>query len=471
MAKQRDVIIVGGGVSGLTAAYALSRLDNRPRVTLLEAAPKLGGKIASNDIAGRIIDAGPDALLVRDPAVKALLAELGLADDITGPAARGSFVWTRKKLRVLPPATLFGVPEKLMPLITSGLISIPGLIRAAADFVLPRLKRGDDPTVGEILKPRLGAEVFDKLVDPLLGGIYAGRADVLSARSAVPEVAMLLEPARSIYLTMRERSSKQPKPAGAPAPILINFPGGMQRVIDALADQCGADIQCGAHVVKVKQGDKRWRVTLDDGRELKADDLVIAVPAHEAADLLRKTDEKLATALAGIPYANVANVTFVYPAKAVDAKLRGTGFLVPAVDGRFIVGCTWMDQKWGRAVLTPSGNGEPAGDDVVFIRTSVGRHGDDRWMQMSDVEIAKRAHGELVTSMRITASPISATVQRWPAAMPQYTVGHVERLAVIDKRVSKHDGLHIIGAGYRGIGVAACLTKSQAVATRIGATA
>ena len=470
MAK-REVLVIGAGVSGLTAAYALSKHPDAPHITVLESSDRLGGKIAANDIAGRIVDAGPDALLVRDPAVKALLEELGLTERIMPPTARGSFVWTRERLRTLPPATLFGVPEKLKPLLTSGLISWPGLIRAAVDFVRPKLRLGDDPTVGEMLRPRLGSEVFDKLVDPLLGGIYAGRADVLSAKSAVPDVAGILKPARSVYLTMRAREAARPKAAGAPAPVLINFPGGMMAIIHALAAHVEADFEFDAEVTSIEMGKKRWRVFTADGRKFKADDVVIATPAHAAAQLLRPLDGELADALAGIPYADVANVTFVYPTSAIDPKWKGTGFLVPAVDGRFIVGCTWMDQKWGRGVLIPSGTGHPEGDDVTIIRTSVGRHGDNAWLTMDDATIASKAHAELVRAMGITADPLQSKVQRWPAAMPQYTVGHADRLATIDARISQHPGLHITGAGYRGIGVAACLTKSQAIAQRIGATA
>lgn len=470
MAK-RDVIVIGAGVSGLAAAYALSKGDDAPHVTVLEATDRLGGKIAANDIAGHIVDAGPDALLVRDPAVKAMIEELGLTERIMPPVARGSFVWTRGRLCTLPPATLFGVPEKLKPLLTSGLISWPGLIRAAADFVRPKLRLGDDPTVGEMLRPRLGPEVFDKLVDPLLGGIYAGRADVLSARSAVPDVAAILKPARSVYLTMRAREAARSKSSGTPAPPLVNFPGGMMSIIHALSANTRADYVFEAEVVSIEMGRKRWRVFTADGRKFKADDIVIATPAHAAARLLRPLDGMLADALAGIPYADVANVTFVYPTSAIDRKWKGTGFLVPAVDSRFIVGCTWMDQKWGRGVLIPSGNGYPEGDEVTIIRTSVGRHGDNAWLTMDDDTIVDKVHAELVQAMGIKAKPLRAKVQRWPAAMPQYTVGHADRLSTIDARIELHPGLHITGAGYRGIGVAACLTKSQAVAQRIGVSA
>lgn len=467
--RMQKVVIIGGGISGVAAAYALGRLPEAPEVTLLEASSRLGGKIAANDVDGRLVDAGPDALLIRNPAVRALLDELDLTRHIKAPVARGSFIWTRGALRTLPPSTLFGVPLRMRDLITSGLISWPGLLRAAADFVLPRMRIGSDPTVGQLLRPRLGREVFDKLVDPMLGGIYAGRANLLSAKSAVPEVAAVLAPARSIYLTMRERASKAPAaPAG---PMLVNFPGGMSALVDAMAARMRAEVHCDTTVTTVEHGRRRWKVRTADGRLFKADHVVFAAPAFATAALLRPLDATAADAMEAIPYASVANVTFVYPRAAVDATRRGTGFLVPAVDGRFIVGCTWMDEKWGPEVLHASGDGQAPDDGNVIIRASVGRHGDDRWVTMTDEEIAVRAHAELVLSMGIKAKPSAATVQRWPLAMPQYTAGHANRLATIDARLATHPGLHVVGAGYRGIGVASCLITSQAVAATIGASA
>lgn len=467
----RKVVVIGAGISGLTAAYELAK-DPAVEVTVLEAGDRVGGKVSANDVAGRFVDAGPDALLVRDPAVTSLLAELGLTERMTAPAARGSFVWSRGRLRTLPPTTQAGVPVQLGPLVRSGLISRFGLLRAAADLVLPRLRTGSDPTVGELLRPRLGDELFDRLVDPLLGGIYAGRADVLSATSAVPEVARIIMPARSVYLTMRTRAKQAAPASGAVGPTLVNFPGGMQALVHALVDRTRADIRCNAEVVRVKQReDGSWRIRTADGAKFAADAVVIASPSYAAAALLRKVDAKLAAALDDIPYADVANVTLAYPRTAFTKRESGTGFLVPAVDGRFIVGCTWMDEKWGRGVLVPSGNGEPATDDLVIVRASVGRYGDDRWVGMSDDAIVGRAHAELMQAIGMTARPLHAIVRRWPASMPQYTVGHAQRLEAIDKRLAKLPGLHLVGAGYRGIGVASCLARSQAVARGIGGRA
>jgi oxygen-dependent protoporphyrinogen oxidase len=205
MRSTQHVVVIGGGISGLTTAYRLRRGEDSPAVTVLEAGPRLGGKVATATVAGLAVDTGPDSLLVRMPAVGTLLEDLGLSDQVEGPAPSGAYVWTRGALRPLPPASLFGVPEKLLPLLTSGLVTPLGLVRAAADLVLPRRELPADPTIADLLRHRLGGQVFDRLVDPMLGGVHAGRADRLSARSAVPEVMSLLEGARSVYLTMRRR--------------------------------------------------------------------------------------------------------------------------------------------------------------------------------------------------------------------------------------------------------------------------
>lgn len=456
MSGRRHVVVVGGGVSGLATAYHLLRGEDAPAVTLLEAGPRLGGKVASATVAGLPVDTGPDSLLVRVPAVRALLEELGLDQAVEGPAPTGAYVWTRGALRPLPPASLFGVPERLLPLLTSGLVTPLGLLRAGADLVLPRRPVPPDPTIGDLLRHRLGHEVFDRLVDPMLGGVHAGRADRLSARSAVPEVMSLLDGARSVYLTMRRRE----RPAST-GPALVSLPGGMARLLDTLVAACdGADLRTDAVVTSLhRETDGRFAVALADGSELLTDDVVLATPAYVTARLLAGLAPDAATALDGIEYVDVATVMLSYRRDQVAHPLDRTGFLVPPVDGRLLVGCSWLTSKWGHL----------AHDTRVVVRAMVGRDGDTRFTTMSDTELVTALQDELTASIGVSGAPLEVHVQRWPAAMPQYTVGHADRLATVDAALAALPGLHVTGAAYRGVGLAGCIAQATRTAAAVRA--
>ena len=456
MRSTRNVVVIGGGISGLVAAHRLLDGDDAAAVTVLESAHRFGGKIATATVAGLPVDTGPDSLLVRMPAVRRLLEELGLTDHVEGPAPSGAYIWTRGALRPLPPASLFGVPEKLLPLLTSGLVTPLGLLRAGADIVLPRRALPADPTIAELLSYRLGHQVFDRLVDPMLGGVHAGRADRLSARSAVPEVMSLLDGARSVYLTMRRREKK---PATGPA--LVSLPGGMARLLDALVASCreaGADLRTGATVTSLScTDDGRYAVALADSTVLVADDVVVTTPAYTAAALLGDLAPDAAAALDRIEYVDVATVMLSYRRDQVGRTLDRTGFLVPAVDGRLLVGCSWLTTKWGHL----------AHDTRVVIRAMVGRDGDARWTAMSDDDLVTAIHAELEEAIGVSAGPAEVHIQRWPAAMPQYTVGHAQRLATIDAALADVPGIHVSGAAYRGVGLAGCISQASRVATAV----
>ena len=456
MQTPRRVIVVGGGVSGLATAYFLRRLDGPgTEVTLVESSDRLGGKVLTQRVCGYPVDAGPDALLVRVPAVRSLLEDLGLTDAVVEPGAAGAFVWSRGRLRPLPPSTLFGVPQKLLPLLRSGLLSPVGIARAALDLVLPRRRlRDEDPSVGALLRPRLGAQVFDRLVDPLLGGVYAGRADLLSARSTVPEIEAIARAHRSIYLGTRAR----PAPSTTAGPALVTLDGGLSRLVDALSAACdGCEMELGAGVEDLSRHPDGYLLRLTDGRELTADAVVLATPAFVTAGLLAQIAPAAAAAAAEVPYADVASVTFVYPRAALARDLDGTGFLVPPREGMLLVGCSWLSAKWPH-LADPS---------VVLVRGMVGRFGDARFTTMDDEELVKRVHGELVRTMGLTAAPKEASVQRWPRAMPQYTVGHQDRLDRLDEGLSGLPGLPglaVTGAAYRGVGLASCVGQAERTA-------
>ncbi len=455
MQSPRRVVVVGGGVSGLATAYFLRRRGGAEvEVTLVEGSDRLGGKVLTREFAGHPVDVGPDALLVRMPVMASLLAELGLSGAVVAPGAAGAYVWSRGRLRPLPPGTRSGVPRQLLPLLRSGLLSPAGLVRAAADLVLPRRRsRADeDLSVGALLRPRLGAQVFDRLVDPLLGGVHAGRADLLSARSVVPEIEAIARAHRSIYLGTRGR----PGPSPAAGPALVTLDGGLVRLVDALVAACkDCALELGTGVAGLSRRGDGYRVRLADGRVLAADAVVLATPAFVTAELLAQIAPAAAAAAAEVPYADVASVTLAYPREALVRDLDATGFLVPPSEGLMLVGCSWLTAKWPHRP-------DPA---VVLVRALVGRHGDRRFAALADEELVERVHSELVLTMGLTAAPKEASVQRWPKAMPQYTVGHQSRLQRIDGELAGLPGLVVTGAAYRGVGLASCVDLGEQTAT------
>jgi oxygen-dependent protoporphyrinogen oxidase len=441
---------VGGGVSGLATAYFLRREAGPDlALTLLESGDRLGGKVLTRPIAGHPVDTGPDALLVRLPAMRSLLEALDLDGAVVAPGAGGAYVWSRGRLRRLPPSTLFGVPQRLWPLVRSGLLSPAGMARAGLDLVLPRRPVGADPSVGELIRPRLGSEVFDRLVDPLLGGVHAGPADLLSARSAVPEVDALVRGSRSVSLAARRRAKAAPPAAG---PALVSLDGGLSRLVDALAGALGdADLRLGTTVEGLHAEGERFRLRLAEGAPLEADLVVLATPAYVTAQLLGEVAPDAAAAAAEVPYADVASLTLAYPRAALTRDLDGTGFLVPPVEGLLLVGCSWLPAKWPQL----------ADPETVLIRGMVGRYGDRRFAGMDDDELIATVHRELVLTMGLAAPPTEGHVQRWPRAMPQYTVGHQARLDRIDRALAEHPGLRVTGAGYRGVGLASCVSQAE----------
>ena len=455
MQSRPQVVIVGGGISGLaTAHYIHSHLGDKVQLTLVEGGSQLGGKVANQEFSGHLVDTGPDAVLVRAPAMAALLQDLGLGEQIVAPAALGAHVWSRGKLRRLPSGTLFGIPDRLLPLLRSGLMSPAGLARAALDLVLPRRHTSaPDPSIADLVSPRLGSQVFDRLVEPLLGGVHAGRAAELSARSTAPDIVALARKNRSLYLGLRKMRRHAPPATGAP--VLVTLTGGLGRLVEALvARLAGDDLRLGSAARVIARVGTGYRVDLAGGQSISADAVVLATPAFVTARLLADLMPDAATVLAEIPYVDVATIWLAYPRSAVGRPLDGTGFLVPPQEGKFLVGCTWSSAKWPHL----------ADDNLVLIRCMVGRRGDRRWLDMDDETMVNRVHDELVEAMGLTAGPNHQSIQRWPQAMPQYLMGHQDRLDALDAAIHHLPGLHLTGAAYRGVGLASCVADAKRTA-------
>lgn len=468
MGEGQRVAVIGGGISGLATAYFLSRpptsrpptadgvepaVQDLPQVTLLESGPRLGGKILTANVAGFAVDTGPDAILARTEVVEQLLRDLGLIDQLSQPALRRAYVWTRGELRPLPPTSLFGVPETPLPLLRSRVLSPWGALRAGADFVLPRQELPPDPTIAQLLRPRFGREVFDQLVEPMLGGVHAGRADVLSARSAVPEVYVAARANRSTYLALRRREPAKGRGLG-----MVTVQGGLSRLVEALRSHLpDAELRTGSAVTTIQRVGARYRLHLAGGDPVDADAVVLATPAYVSGPLLEPLNAQAAVALSGIPYVGVATVSLAYPLSAVHRPLDGTGFLVPPKEGRFLVGCTWSSAKWPHL----------ADDELALFRCSVGRYGDQAWADLDDEELVDRVHAELADSVGMTQRPVAVHLQRWPMAMPQYTVGHEHRLVSVATALRGLPGVHVTGAAYRGVGIASCISQAADVAAAV----
>jgi oxygen-dependent protoporphyrinogen oxidase len=460
MQAQPKVVVVGGGMSGLATAHFIHRsLGEGVQVTLVEAGPQLGGKVATQEFGGHLVDTGPDALLMRVPAMATLLKNLGFNDQLVAPASLGAHVWSRGRLRRLPTGTLFGVPDRLVPLVKSQLLSPMGLARAALDLVLPRNRSlSDDPSIADLVSPRLGAQVFDRLVEPLLGGVHAGRAAELSARSTVPEIAALARKNRSLYLGLRRlRHHAAPSSGG---PVLITLAGGLVRLIDALAAQLGkADVRLNTNVSLVARDGAGYRVDLADGQSIAADAVVLATPAFVSSSLLADVAPDVATVLDEIPYVDVATIWLAYPPSAMGRPLDGTGFLIPPEEGKLLVGCTWSSAKWPHL----------HDDNLVLIRCMVGRRGDTRWLGMDDDALVRGVHEELVEAMGLTSGPIHQSIQRWPNGMPQYVVGHQKRLDAVEAALGDLPGLYLTGAAFRGVGLASCVADAERTSQKVAA--
>jgi len=464
------VVIVGGGISGLAAAFFLR--DEAVRVTVLEGSPRLGGKLSVSEIAGTAVDEGAEALLVTRPEGTALIAEAGLADQRANPGPTSSAIWTLGALRPLPRRQFMGVPSDMTELSRSGVLSDEGVARAREDLELPPTTRDGDASVAGYIGARLGAEVVDRLVDPLLGGVYAGRSAELSFDATLPALAAASR--RHASLAEAARSLLPPQ-AGSPGtraggPVFTTLTGGLGMLPDYLAKLSGAEVRTGAVARELAPAGRGWRLTVGSAaapRQVEADAVILAVPARPAGRLLAGVPGASAavTAFGQISYASMAIVTLAYPRSAFPAPglagLGWSGYLVPAVDRRAVKAVTFSTVKW------PHLAGASADPDLEIVRSSVGRIGEEALLQHADDELAALAAAELTAATGVRGGPVATRVTRWGGALPQYTVGHLDRVAAIRSAVAAQPGLAVCGAAYDGVGVPACVATARAAAGQV----
>ncbi len=467
MSARPHVVVVGGGIAGLACAHALVRSaanGGRPRVTLLEADKRLGGKIRSETLAGQTVDVGAESLLTRTPAAVELCDRLGLGEELLAPDTTATSVWTRKRLRQLPPGVLGGLPDGVLPLLRSGILSPAGVARASLDLVLPSSSEQGDRSVADLIGKRLGRQALDRLVDPLLGTIYAASCDTLSLRATAPQFEAIAREHRSLIRGLR--SGGGPASSPPPGPPFATLPGGLERIVAKISEELRA-----GEVAEVRQGTPArlltrtaqggYSLVLSNGERLTADAAVIATPALQAAEILAAIAPKATDELRGIGYLSTVLVTLRYPAKAAPGQPPYAGILVPRGERRLLGACTSLSSKWPHLGAT----GE------LWLRCSIARSRVEWALGAEEDELVAEVGAELGAALGLRGAPSSAHVTRWRNALPHYEPGHLDRVARIERALEPFGGLALAGAAYRGMGVPQCIAQGSAAAERVLAAA
>ena len=459
------VAIVGGGIAGLAAAWFLR--DAPASVTVFEGAPRLGGKLAVSEVAGIAADVGAEALLSRRPEGTGLIRAVGLADELVAPGTTSARIWTRGVLRELPGRQLMGVPSDFGELARSAVLSAEGMARARLDAELPGTPLDGDVPVAAAVSARFGREVVDRLVDPLLGGVYAGRSEELSFDATLPGLAAAARQHRSLA---EAAGTLLPPPAAggaSPESVFTTLAGGLGRLPQAVAAASGARLRTGCMVRGLSRIPNGWRLVTGPASEpeiVQADAVILAVPARPAGRLLSGTAGGAAAALGEIRYASMAIVTLAYPLAAFGIPLAGSGYLVPAVDGRAVKAVTFSTVKWPHLLSAQRGR---QGGGLHIVRCSVGRIGEDAILQRDDAELAALAAREFAAATGVDGAPAEARVTRWGGALPQYDVGHLDRVTRVRAFVAAQPGLAVCGAAYDGLGIPACIATAEAAAGQV----
>lgn len=447
MSEQRRIAVVGGGIAGLAATHALATREHAPEVVLFEGEQRLGGKLHTSPFAGHPgIDEGPDAFLARLPWGTGLAKAVGLGEQLVSPAAGKAAVWW-DGLHDIPQGLLLGMPTDVFALAKSKLIPWSGKLRAATEPFRPRTSLDDD-SLGGYVRRRFGDAVHLRLVDPLVGSIYAADTDHFSL-AAVPQIADLAGKARSVLIAGR----KMPKPSPDAGPVFYAPSGGMGQLAQATAEAAraaGATLRTGAAVQQVERDGDAWRV---DGERFDA--LLLACPAAASAVLLRDVLPDTAAALATIPVADVAMVTLAVPTADWPEHLRAlSGYLVPKPVQQLVTAASFGSQKWAHW----------ASADHVVLRISLGRDGLPV-LHLDDQQLLAAAVDEVGRHLGLDLQPTASRITRWAGAFPQYRPHHAQKVAGIEATLPA--GLAMAGAGYHGIGVPACINSAQKAAARL----
>ena len=454
----KRVVIIGGGISGLAAAHRLLELGLEPQqMTLLEASSRLGGIIQTEQRDGFILEHGPDSFISEKPEAVSLARRLGIESRLiqTNEEFRRSFIVRKRSLRPVPDGFQLLAPSRIWPFISTDIFSVPGKLRMAADLLLPRQNGKEDESLASFVRRRLGREALERMAQPMVGGIYTADPETLSLRATLPRFLDMEQQHRSLILAMmRQGRSQKTGTSGARYSLFLSFDGGMEVLVSALTRAiAGINLNTRVEALSVDSG--RWVIKTNSGSTIEADAVCVALPAYIAARLLRKVSEPLAANLDAIKYASTATLNFAYPRDAIRHPLNGFGFVVPFIEKRSLIACTFSSVKFN--------NRAPV--DHVLLRAFAGGALQPEIFALDDLET--RVEADLRELLGINQQPIFTETLRWERSMPQYEVGHLDRVQVIENEVKKLPGLALAGNSYRGAGIPDCIRSGETAADKI----
>lgn len=464
MPSSPHILIIGGGIAGLSAAwYAIKSLP-QARITLLESSRRWGGKIVTERIpldGGQfIVEGGPDTFLATKPWAVNLCRELGLEKRLhgTNPQQRNTYVLKSGRLYPLPDGLAMMIPSDVPSILRSRLISWPGKLRMGLDFFLPPQNGHDDESLGHFISRRLGREAYEALIEPLMSGIYAGDGDRLSLQATFPYLRDLEQRYGSLVRGALAMRRKMPQTPGSRSAFLTPTTG-LSEIVESLVEHLsasGVTMHLGVEVTRVDRQGEEYFIETRNGDLWRADALILATPAFVSGQLVSHMDPPLGAALLSIPYASTATVSMAYPETALPRPLDGYGYVIPRREGRRALACTWTSTKFPHRA--------PAG--YALLRVFIGRAGEGE-LPSSEDALLEIAREEVRLTLGITAPPLFSRVFRWEKAMPQYNLGHPQVIAHIQTRLEAHPGLALAGNAYHGIGLPDCIHSGEMAVQRI----
>jgi oxygen-dependent protoporphyrinogen oxidase len=459
--NKKHIAIIGGGITGLTAAYYLQKAIREKHlpyeVTVIEASHRLGGQLQTYHKDGYVIERGPDCFFDNKENVIALAIEVGLGDQLVNNVPGNTFIVAREHLHSVPNGAVLRIPTEIRPFIQSKLFSFPGKLRAAGDIILPKSPIKEDQSLGAFFRRRFGDEVVENLIEPSLSGIYAGDIDKMSLMSLFPHFYQLEQKYRSIILGMKKTTSPALKQLTKEKGLFVTFKTGMQSLADGIAKKLNpSSVKLGFRVESIDKIGQQYKVELNGGEVLRADSIIMAVPHEKAHQIL--PEYEFLKDFKHVPSTSIATVALSFSKEAIEKDMDATEYVVSRNSDYTMTSCAWFHKKWPHT--TPDGK--------ALLRCFVGRAGGEVVVDLSDDQIVSSVLADLRKTMKIKGQPELSVVTRWIDSMPQYTVGHIERMNKSEQGLAiELPGIFLAGHSYHGLGISACVKQGEDAVTKV----